>query len=139
LIVQTRYPEHPSIAWLHEGDPEVFYRAELSEREALGYPPFMSLAAIAIRSAGLMLAETTAKKWGDRLREEAGDRAGVQILGPVPAPLAFLRGRHRFLLLVKASTHERLTELIRTAQSSLRSRGSSRVRVAIDVDPVSIL
>jgi primosomal protein N' (replication factor Y) len=139
VVIQTRYPEHPAIAWVRAGDPEVFYRAELSEREALGYPPFMALAAITLRSAGLMLAETTAKKWGDRLREEAGDRAGIQILGPVPAPLAFLRGRHRFLLLVKASTHELLAELIRAAQGSLRSRGSSRVRVGIDVDPISIL
>lgn len=139
VIIQTRYPEHESIAWAKSGDPDLFYKTELSERRALGYPPFMHLAAITIKSPQAARAETLAQKVGQRLRQTAQDKKGVQILGPAPAPLAQLRGKHRFLILIKASSDILLRDVIRLGMDPIRSRrGTSGVDIGIDVDPLHL-
>jgi primosomal protein N' (replication factor Y) (superfamily II helicase) len=138
VIIQTRFPQHASIAWSRDGEAELFYKAELSEREALGYPPFVRLAAIIVRSADVDRAERAARRLGQRLRETALEKDKVQILGPAPAPLTLLRGRHRFMLLVKAPSEAMLKEVIsRSSDASVNRRGSG-VQVVIDVDPYQI-
>jgi len=59
------------------------------------------------------------------------------VLGPAPAPLAILRGRHRRRLLLKTRRDIAVQPLLRhwLAQAPL-GRG---VRVDVDVDPVSFL
>ncbi len=143
VMIQTRYPEHESIAWAKSGDPDLFYKTELAERMALGYPPFMRLAAITIKSLQAARAEALAQKVGQRLREAAqsasGGKKGVQILGPAPAPLAQLRGKHRFLILIKASSDILLRDVIRLALDPVRSRrGTSGVEIGMDVDPLHL-
>jgi len=139
VMIQTRYPEHESIAWAKSGDPDLFYKTELAERMALGYPPFMCLAAITIKSLQAARAEALAQKVGQRLREATQGKKGVQILGPAPAPLAQLRGKHRFLILIKASSDMLLRDVIRLALDPVRSRrGMSGVEIGMDVDPLHL-
>ena len=62
----------------------------------------------------------------------------MRLLGPAEAPLAVLRGRHRFRLLAQSDTAGRLHDWLRTwLAKAPKERGS--VRVAIDVDPMSFL
>jgi primosomal protein N' (replication factor Y) (superfamily II helicase) len=138
VIIQTRYPHHASIAWAGDGEAGLFYKAELSERKALGYPPFMQLAAILVRSEKVERAERVAQHLGQRLREIASEKSHVKILGPAPAPLIMLRGRHRFMLLVKAANDGLLGDVIREASDTYTKRRVSGVQIAIDVDPYHI-
>jgi primosomal protein N' (replication factor Y) len=76
LIIQTAGPEHPVILAIARGDPEPFYRRELEEREALGYPP-----------CGTVLHVTVpARRRSGRREERLLDllsRRDVEVLGPV--------------------------------------------------------
>jgi primosomal protein N' (replication factor Y) (superfamily II helicase) len=58
------------------------------------------------------------------------------VLGPAPAPLARLRGKHRWQLLLRAAEHAPLLRLGRALQAAPRVAG---VEVAIDVDPAALL
>ncbi len=138
VIIQTRYPQHASIAWSSHGEPQLFYKDELLERKQLGYPPFVHLAAIIVRSADCDRAERSAQNLGKRLREVVSGKDKVQILGPAPAPLTLLRGRHRFMLLVKAPSDALLREAINGVSGTFVKRRISGVQVAIDVDPYQI-
>jgi primosomal protein N' (replication factor Y) len=62
---------------------------------------------------------------------------GMAVFGPAPAPLAMLRGRHRQRLLVHASRSLDVQDVIRDWLAAID--WSSRVRVAVDVDPYSFL
>ena len=59
------------------------------------------------------------------------------VLGPAPAPLAVLRGRHRRRFLVKAGRDVNLQAILRSWLSRVRIQGS--VRLQVDIDPYSFL
>ena len=63
--------------------------------------------------------------------------ADVLILGPAPAPLSLLRGRHRHRLLINARRSAELQVIIRAWLDPLRF--PSGVRVALDIDPYSFV
>ena len=133
-LVQTYQPEHPVIAALLSGDAERFYEEEIAAREAAGLPPFGRLAALIVSGEEREKAEAH----GQALARAADPPPGVTVLGPAEAPLALVRGRWRFRLLVK-------TERGIDVQSYLRdwlARGPKprgNLKVAIDVDPQSFL
>ena len=69
-----------------------------------------------------------------RTRPEA---PGVEVLGPAPAPLSLLRGRHRHRLLLKARRDVNVQKTLRDWLGRVRVPAS--VRVAVDIDPYSFV
>jgi primosomal protein N' (replication factor Y) len=62
---------------------------------------------------------------------------GIEVLGPAPAPLAMLRGRHRRRLLLKTRRDIAVQPILRAWLAEVVvPRG---VRVDVDVDPVSFM
>jgi primosomal protein N' (replication factor Y) len=59
------------------------------------------------------------------------------ILGPAPAPMALLRGRYRYRLLLNARRSAEVQQVIRDWLGALDF--PSGVRVAVDVDPYSFV
>ena len=59
------------------------------------------------------------------------------MLGPAPAPLAMLRGRHRRRLLLKTRRDIAVQPLLAAWLARVEVPGD--VRVQVDVDPVSFL
>src|SRR5947208_2220922 len=96
--LQTHQPEHPVIRALIAGDRDAFYESEIELREKTQYPPFGRLASLLISAPDRPGAEGYAR----RLVAAAPPSEGVRILGPAQAPLAVVRGRHRFRLLLKS-------------------------------------
>lgn len=133
-LVQTYQPEHPVIAALLSGEAERFYEEETSAREAAGLPPFGRLAALVVSANERDQAEAHARA----LALEADPPSGVMLLGPAEAPLALIRGRHRFRLLVKTEREVDLQAYLRGwLARAPKPRGN--VKVAVDVDPQSFL
>jgi primosomal protein N' (replication factor Y) len=63
---------------------------------------------------------------------------GVMVLGPAEAPLALIRGRYRFRLLIKTEREIDLQGYLRAwLARAPKPRGS--VRAEIDIDPQSFL
>jgi len=133
VMLQSWNPDHPVMGALVSGDLPAFMAEEAAARRPGGWPPFGRLAALIVSSEDERAADRVARDLG--LAAPGG--AGVQVLGPAPAPLAMLRGRHRRRLLLKASRDVAVQPLLRQWLSRLDV--PSAVRVQVDVDPVSFL
>jgi len=133
-MIQTYLPEHPVMQALASGEEEAFYKAEIAARERHGLPPFGRLAALIV--SGREKERVTA--FARRLARLAPAARGVEVLGPAEAPLALVRGRHRWRLLVKAARNVDLQGFLRAwlAQAGDPKGGA---RLSVDVDPYSFL
>jgi len=150
-LLQTWQPEHPVIAALLSGDVERFYAEETEQRRRGGLPPFGRLAAIIVSGEDRGAAEAHARvlaRTAHSLPPGRGWRVApiggapeadeITLLGPAEAPIAMLRGRHRFRLALKAARSVDLQAFLRALiAAAAPPRGG--VRVAIDVDPQSFL
>lgn len=133
VLVQTRMPSAPVMAALVSGDRDGFYAAEALARKGAGSPPYGRLAALIISSEDA----DTARRTADRLAAVAPRGSGADIYGPAPAPLAMLRGRHRFRLLVHAPRSFAMQDMI--SAWTARIDWPAKVRLTIDIDPYSFL
>ena len=133
VLIQTRVPESPVMSALIAGDAEGFYAAETEARREAGMPPYGRLAAIVVSSEDAAAAEETARALGTA----APQAPGLDIWGPVPAPLAMLRGRHRHRLLVQAGRAFPMQHMLREWLGGVE--WPAKVRVAVDIDPYSFV
>ena len=133
VYLQTHSPNAAVMRALITGDAEAFYAAETESRREAGAPPFGRFAAIVVSSEDQNAAQDAAKAIG-----RAAPRIdAMEVYGPAPAPLAMLRGRHRFRLLVHAKRALDVQDVIREWLGNLV--WPAKVRVAVDVDPYSFL
>ncbi len=133
VLIQTHMPEHPVMAALASGDREAFIGAERAERQAAHMPPFGRLAAVIVSGPREREVDATARAMG-RVRPA---QPGLEVLGPAPAALSLLRGRHRRRFLVKARREVNLQKALRAWLAQVRP--GTAVRIQVDVDPLSFL
>jgi primosomal protein N' (replication factor Y) len=133
VLLQTFSPEHPVMQALLEGDLAAFMAREADERRPGHWPPYGRLAALIVSADTPGDADATARALG--LAAPHGD--GITVLGPAPAPLAILRGRHRRRLLLRTRREIAVQPILREWLARVPvGRG---IRVDVDVDPVSFL
>jgi primosomal protein N' (replication factor Y) len=132
--LQTHQPEHPVMRALAAGDREAFYASEIELREKTHYPPFGRLASLIVSGGDRHSAEAHAR----RLAQIAPRDEAVRVLGPAEAPLALVRGRYRFRLLVKSPRGFDLSAYLRE-WLALAPKPKGKLRLEIDVDPQSFL
>uniref|UniRef100_A0A7C1X9J5 Replication restart protein PriA n=1 Tax=Pseudomonas graminis TaxID=158627 RepID=A0A7C1X9J5_9PSED len=141
VIIQTHLADHPLLIQLTEQGYFAFAEQALSERRAAGLPPFSHLA--------LLRAEAHKPGQAEGFLDEACTEAerllkdmalgGIELLGPVPAPMERRAGRYRAQLLVQANARAPLHKLLATWLLTLENMPSGRqVRWSLDVDPVDL-
>jgi primosomal protein N' (replication factor Y) len=145
VIVQTYLPDHPVIVAASRHDYDRFAQDELSARRALGYPPFGYLIALRIEGGDLDRVIETA----GRLRRAAAAIASspafrggkVGVLGPVESPLARIRGRHRWQMLLRSPSRRPLRDFTNRllGASGVDDGARERVALIVDVDPISLM
>jgi len=133
VYIQTHSPDAPVMQALVSGDAESFYAAETQARREADAPPYGRYAAIIVSSEDKGVAEETARMIG----RSAPRLPEMLVYGPAPAPLAMLRGRHRFRLLIHAKRAFDVQDVIREWLGALE--WPAKVRVAVDVDPYSFV
>jgi primosomal protein N' (replication factor Y) (superfamily II helicase) len=132
--LQTHQPEHPVMRALIAADRDAFYTSEIELREKTHYPPFGRLASLVVSAPERPAAESYARRLA-AISPRADD---VRVLGPAEAPLAVVRGRHRFRLLVKSPRAFDLSAYLREWLAAAPKR-KSNVKLDVDVDPQSFL
>ena len=130
-IVQTLYPDHYSIQLACRQDYPAFYEREMRFRQAMRYPPVLSLVNAVVRSRTFAGAMDDAADVVQKVRE--GDGGALRVLGPAPAPLGKLRGEYRAQLLDQG--HEPQADARSAAWPRSRPARSSRGATIVDVDP----
>ena len=133
VLIQTYMPDQPVMKALAAGDRDGFLEAEAAARRSAGLPPFGRLAALIVSASDAESCDFAARA----LSRAAPQLPGVAVLGPAPAPLAVLRGRHRRRFLVKAGREVKLQAVLRDWLSRIRLAGSARIQV--DIDPYNFL
>ncbi len=133
-FIQTHNPDNPVMAAIISGDREAFLAREIEQRQRGLLPPYGRLAAIVISAREKELAEIAARD----IRSRAPQSERIEVLGPAEAPIAVVRGRHRWRLLVKAPREMDIQGFLRLWMEALPKLPSD-IRVTVDVDPYSFL
>jgi len=131
-FMQTHQPDHPVMKALIMGDREAFYKNEIELRERTGYPPFGRLASLIVSANERHAAEG----YGRALASLAPKDENVRVLGPAEAPIAVVRGRHRFRLLVKSPRVFDLSSYMRDWLSGA-PKPKGNLQLEVDIDPMS--
>ena len=133
-LVQTFAPDNPVIHAIVSGEREAFYASEIAARREAGLPPFGRLAGIVVSGPD----RASAQGYANAFRRAAPPAERIAVLGPAEAPLAVVRGRHRFRLLVHAPRNADIQAWLRAwLEAAPPPRGG--VRVQVDIDPQSFL
>jgi primosomal protein N' (replication factor Y) len=134
VIMQTYTPEHPAMEAVQNYRLDEFMQSELEMREALRYPPTGQMVLIHLSSEHELAVEKSANELAEYLRQLEND---WDILGATPAAIAKVANRYRWQILLKF-----MPEVLPNVPSLEELRmlvNSKAVRVAIDVDPLTIL
>jgi len=142
VIIQTNSPDHVCLVRARNHDFRSYYHYEIRQRQQLGYPPFHRLALVLFRDVQESRAQEAAQEFAKTLRMHGKN---FTIYGPSPSPLERLQNQFRFQILLKndrlhdpAATQMR--QALEAAYVAFKRQGHySRVRLSIDIDPISML
>ena len=133
--LQTHHPEHPLLRdLLRDGYAKVAVDL-LEERRAAELPPFAHLALLRAEAKS----QNAVEEFLAAATQSAASPNGVNLLGPMPAPMPRRAGFHRGQLLLSATERRALQVLLPDWLARVRALlEAKRVRWAIDVDPVDL-
>lgn len=137
-IVQTLYPDHYSIRHACRQDYEAFYEDESGFRRAMRYPPAVALINVVVKAPTRQAAMDAAGTIARALRATGGPKTtgDMKVLGPAPAPLGRLRGKHRAQVFLKGAHR---TAMRKALLAVLDGHPDLKRRTIVDIDPMSVL
>ncbi len=133
VMLQTHMPDHPVMQALAAQDQEAFFNSEIEARQMAGMPPFGRLASVILSSPD----PDSLKSCLSELSRRAPQGDNFWIMGPAPAPLSMIRGRHRFRFLLKATRDVSLQSILQTWLKGLKM--PSKTRLQVDIDPYNFM
>ncbi len=148
VVIQTLNPDHFCLKPATQQNYEEFFREELNNRKELFYPPFSRLAIIRFDGNKEEDVAAFAKKtkelansllnppYPSLTKRGGGD---VAVLGPTPAILSKLKGKYRWQMLLKGKSAKSLHEFIKNLLTGLEKKSRDRVKLAVDVDPITTI
>ena len=136
VLLQTHHPGHPLLQTLVSAGYHAFAEGELAQREAAGFPPFAHLALLRAEAKHadppLHFLQAAAGLAG-------GHGAGIDLHGPLPAPMPRRAGYQRMQLLLSSAARARLQRALSAVVPALYALPEARkVRWSLDVDPVEL-
>jgi primosomal protein N' (replication factor Y) len=134
VLVQTCNPDHYAVQKAVLQDFPGFFREEMAWRQALHYPPYTRILRVVMSALDEGEAWELAKAVFYSIEEALDSSDDVpEVLGPAPCPLARVRKRYRFQILVKSANILLLSSIGRYIINRERTAGG---RIEIDVDPL---
>lgn len=132
VVIQTRMPDNPVVKWSRENDYYSFAEYELAIREECGYPPHRHLALLTFTGSSQADLENFSNDIAGKIKSSGSK---TEILGPTPAPLAKIKGRFRWQLMLKAGSPSE----IKKALNGVSPGRNEKIKLSVDIDPVNML
>ncbi len=143
VIIQTYNPHHYSIRLAQAQHFHAFYEEEVKFRQAAAFPPFVRLINLRLEGNSEEVIVKTAQsivgifRKLQRAKEFGPD---LEMLGPAKCPLARLKGKCRWQILLKGKRWGPLHALAERVLQRVEEEVSlTGVRLIIDVDPINML
>jgi primosomal protein N' (replication factor Y) len=135
VLLQTHEPQHAALRELLRGGYAAFCQTLLSQRRAMGLPPYSHLALLRAEAPSAALAQT----FLEQARRALPVSETLGVLGPVPAPMERIAGRYRAQLLLQSGSRALLQKTLAAAVPGFDELPAARkVRWSVDVDPVDL-
>lgn len=132
VVIQTAEPQHSVYSMMGDYD-RVAYKL-LAERKQFGYPPFVRIVKVLMRSSDKEKLVASSLQLGDALR----NRFGRRVLGPVSPLIDRVRGEYRIELMLKVEVESSFSVargILREEIAKLReNRDYRNVTIICDVD-----
>jgi primosomal protein N' (replication factor Y) len=139
VIVQTFNPGHYAITRAKDHDYMGFYDDELALRSALSYPPLTRIVNLQLSSVSIEKGMEGLKGLRhfiansfimNKLKDE------VEVIGPAESPIARIKARHRWQLLLKGKDARAVHDL---AKDILSKASVTALDIRVDVDPLNFM
>jgi primosomal protein N' (replication factor Y) len=134
VIVQTYTPGHPAITSVQTHDYAGFVRRELEYRRESDYPPFSRMIVLRLDARDPERVTHDAAQVAAAATAAGGGK--IRVLGPAEAPIARVRGRTRYQVWLAGRDR---AALVAAARAGAGVKLAADVRLAVDVDPQSVL
>ncbi|HAJ53578.1 MAG TPA: primosomal protein N', partial [Lactobacillus sp.] len=137
VFVQTFNPDHYAIQYAKRQDYEGFFRQEMAVRHQGNYPPYFFSTKIGVSHVD----ETQAAKAIFSLAKELRDRLSDQVimLGPTPGPIARLKNRYIYQIVLKYKHEPTLAETLQHILEETQQSSRQGFQVTIDPEPLSFV
>jgi len=139
VVIQTFNPGHYAIRRAKDHDYAGFYQDELPIRKSLSYPPFARMINLHMSSLHRDKGREVVRKIADfvLLRcQEDPVAAGIQIIGPAEAPIARIKGRYRWQLLLLGKEIRGLHALVKDILAGVKDNS---LDIKADIDPMNFM
>lgn len=139
VIIQTTQPFSSAITAVENNDLDSFYRKELEERKATGFPPFSRLLNLTFRGKSEEKVEKAASEVGilaEKL-EEKGGYDDIEIFSPSPCLVERKAQYYRYHILLRSVSAALLLKF--THELLDMYKVPSSVYMEIDMDPISLM
>jgi len=141
VIIQTFSPDHYSLLFAKSHDYINFFKTEITDRKSLNYPPYSRLINMLFRGPKEESVIRVAEKVADFIQKSTN----FKVLGPAPATLQKIQGNYRWQILFMSLKQtdaggQQVKTAIRKALAAFKEKHrTQKVKITVDVDPVSIL
>jgi primosomal protein N' (replication factor Y) len=136
VVLQTFVPDDPTIRAALNHDYDGFASFELKARKELSYPPYSRMVRIILRDQDLDKLNALGDQLAGALRTAIGELP-VLMRGPMPCAISRIAGYCRAQVLLNCSK----ASILQSVLAQVRAAGAlgKTDRIAVDVDPVSLL
>jgi primosomal protein N' (replication factor Y) len=137
VIVQTDFPTHPLYDALARHDYGQLAAALLAERRLVGLPPYSHLALLGAEAPRRDVVDAfLAAAHAAGVEAARAAAVPVEVFAPVPAGLARRAGLERGQVLAQSAQRGALQRFLPRWREAIAALPGSRVRWALDVDPL---
>ncbi len=133
VLIQTFQPDNYVIKHILNSDYEGLYNEEIENRRILNYPPFSRIINIIISSQS----EENLERYATKIKEII-DIDGVEVYGPMQAPIYRVNGRYRYQIFLKGN-RKSIAKTKYIIKSIIENSKNTRYRVVADVDPINLM
>ncbi len=137
VIVQTYTPEHYSIELASQYDFPTFYEHEMKIRRSFLYPPYVFLLLMTVSHENEQKVFEVVQQIRQMLESKL--QPNSYILGPTPSPIARIKNRYRYQVMVKYRAEPGLQLMIQEILDKLIKERKQDVQIIVDMNPYQLM